>query len=916
MIDVPRADNPLVFTNPSSLSFGDLNVTRGEARQALTVEVSDAGGGSGTWSVDVLPQSASAGASLEAPALVTLAPGRARLSSRSRRAPALRRRPATTTASSSCAAGLDTRRIPYAFFVTRPALQDVSPIRCADSRTAPQKAESRESTHTAGRRRRSDTRRASPGRRWSRTARSACTSSLISTGPSSTSGVSVVSASSGARDRPVAPRLARRERRAGPGRHPGRRQSADVRLRARDRLGSDGLPATQALLRLGRLGAGRLHGQAAPRQLSPALLGQRPPPAEDRLLTRRVAAGRPTLAVRVQDSGSGVDPYSLLIAYGASVIGGDRIRPSSGVGVFVLPSSAPRLRRGSTRAIFGASDFQEAKNITTFGPNVMPNTSYRGARIRAVRGHDGDMASAEAPRLRARQPGAARRREHDRPHQGGALPRRAQDDQDRHEGRLGDLQRHLANASGATWAAQASCRRRVGSRPRRARLAHRAPVQVAVVTGGATGIGAAVARRLAGRGWRCVLVGRREDRLQATGRRRSTGSTRSATWATARRSSRWRRRCGSAIPKVGLLVNNAGVPGRGNFLDIAPEKIEELIRTNYLGSVWCLLGFLPALEAAAPAHLVNVVSVAGTVAIGPYSASKHAQLALLAVGGPGATPARRARAHRQPRLRAHGGLPSGLAHAGPVRPRRGRPRLRRGPDRARDRARPRRRSSSRAGTARPRLPRRLPRGPSGASAPAARRPPRSVQPTSSPLPILIGKCARVCHGIVTTSRSAGRGVRFVARAGRARAPPRASRSSRRRAPRRSARADGRSPGPAAGRARLRGGAVRPARARARLRPRRLELRRADEGERIERPRLGRPAEAVDRPRASRPRAALRAEQRSRVALRLVRDREAGAAHRRRPRRDGTPGGRRARAGRGRRSNPRAAPAARGRLRRR
>jgi short-subunit dehydrogenase len=80
-------------------------------------------------------------------------------------------------------------------------------------------------------------------------------------------------------------------------------------------------------------------------------------------------------------------------------------------------------------------------------------------------------------------------------------------------------------------------------------------------------------------------------------------------------------------PEIGLLVNNAGMPGRGNFLDMPPERIEELIRVNYLGSVWCLLAFLPALERAAPSHLVNVVSVAGTVAIGPYSASKHAQLA-------------------------------------------------------------------------------------------------------------------------------------------------------------------------------------------------------------------------------------------------------------------------------------------------
>jgi short-subunit dehydrogenase len=83
-------------------------------------------------------------------------------------------------------------------------------------------------------------------------------------------------------------------------------------------------------------------------------------------------------------------------------------------------------------------------------------------------------------------------------------------------------------------------------------------------------------------------------------------------------------------PQVALLVNNAGVPGRGTFLRSDAEKVEEVTRTNYLGGVWCLRAFLPALEAAAPADVVNVVSVAGTVTAGsggPYTASKHAQLA-------------------------------------------------------------------------------------------------------------------------------------------------------------------------------------------------------------------------------------------------------------------------------------------------
>jgi short-subunit dehydrogenase len=122
-----------------------------------------------------------------------------------------------------------------------------------------------------------------------------------------------------------------------------------------------------------------------------------------------------------------------------------------------------------------------------------------------------------------------------------------------------------------------------------------------------------------------VLVGRREDRLQATAAE-IDGEYEVCDVGDREAVEQMAASVRKRHPEVGLLVNNAGVPGRGNFLDIAPEKIEELIRTNYLGSVWCLLGFLPALEAAAPAHLVNVVSVAGTVAIGPYSASKHAQL--------------------------------------------------------------------------------------------------------------------------------------------------------------------------------------------------------------------------------------------------------------------------------------------------
>jgi uncharacterized protein len=78
-------------------------------------------------------------------------------------------------------------------------------------------------------------------------------------------------------------------------------------------------------------------------------------------------------------------------------------------------------------------------------------------------------------------------------------------------------------------------------------------------------------------------------------------------------------------PRIDLLVNNAGVGARYSYLAADPERIEQVIRVNYLGSVWSTLAFLPGL--AGGSHIVNIVSVAGTVAVGPYSASKHAQLA-------------------------------------------------------------------------------------------------------------------------------------------------------------------------------------------------------------------------------------------------------------------------------------------------
>ncbi len=153
--------------------------------------------------------------------------------------------------------------------------------------------------------------------------------------------------------------------------------------------------------------------------------------------------------------------------------------------------------------------------------------------------------------------------------------------------------------------------------------------RVAVITGGSSGIGASLARELRAAGWTCVLVARGEERLRALAGEVGAEAEvcdvgdRAAVDALAERVT-------ARHPRIKLLVNNAGIPARADFVDGEAERIEAVTRVNYLGSVWCLRAFLPALEASAPSDVVNVVSVAGTVAIppsGPYAASKHAQLA-------------------------------------------------------------------------------------------------------------------------------------------------------------------------------------------------------------------------------------------------------------------------------------------------
>ncbi len=156
--------------------------------------------------------------------------------------------------------------------------------------------------------------------------------------------------------------------------------------------------------------------------------------------------------------------------------------------------------------------------------------------------------------------------------------------------------------------------------------------RVAVVTGASSGIGEATARALAAGGWHCVLVARREDRLRAVADEIG-GEVELCDIGDRAAVEEIAARVLERHPAIHLLVNNAGMPARGTFLTVDPDLAERVMRVNYLGSLWCTRAFMPGLEAAAAvggAHIVNLVSVAGTVSFAPagaYAASKHAQLA-------------------------------------------------------------------------------------------------------------------------------------------------------------------------------------------------------------------------------------------------------------------------------------------------
>jgi NAD(P)-dependent dehydrogenase (short-subunit alcohol dehydrogenase family) len=153
----------------------------------------------------------------------------------------------------------------------------------------------------------------------------------------------------------------------------------------------------------------------------------------------------------------------------------------------------------------------------------------------------------------------------------------------------------------------------------------------ALVTGGGSGIGLAIAQALGRGGWKVTIAGRNRRRLEGAldsiaGARAETCDVTDPDSVAHAVSSAVR-----AQGPVQLLVNNAGVVASAPFEKLSLEAWRQSLDLNLMGAVHCVQAVLPQMKASGWGRIVNISSTAGLIGypyVSPYVAAKHALVGL------------------------------------------------------------------------------------------------------------------------------------------------------------------------------------------------------------------------------------------------------------------------------------------------
>lgn len=154
--------------------------------------------------------------------------------------------------------------------------------------------------------------------------------------------------------------------------------------------------------------------------------------------------------------------------------------------------------------------------------------------------------------------------------------------------------------------------------------------QIAVITGAGSGIGAAIARRLAAMGARAVLCGRKREPLErnlaSIQDEGGQGAVMECDVTDLASVQSLADRVERTFSHIDILVNNAGIGGSGGPLhQLPPEVWDQVFNTNLRGVYYCIRSFAPLMIRERSGHIINISSIAGKNALpngAAYAASK------------------------------------------------------------------------------------------------------------------------------------------------------------------------------------------------------------------------------------------------------------------------------------------------------